>query len=110
VPWQVAVHDWPQAEAALADWPTDHDVVWFGSMDHAVSLPRLAHAGRTVVDCDDVETAKLQRFLELPRSDGLPVRDRVQRRVELPLWAHVQRRVLRTSAPSSCAASWTAGG
>lgn len=97
VPWQVAVHDWSAVRTSLQSWPDSYDLVWFGALDHAVSLAGVVRSPSTVVDSDDVETSKLRRFLDMPRSAGLPRRDRLQRRIELPLWARMQRLVLRQS-------------
>ncbi len=95
VPWQVAVQPWDEVRRRLAGWSGPYDLVWFGALDHAVSLAGAVAAPRVVVDCDDVESEKLRRFLALPASATLPRRDRLQRRLELPLWERVQRRVLR---------------
>ncbi len=94
VPWQVAAQRWGVVRRALRAWSsTEYDLVWFGALDHAVSLAAPARRRITVVDADDVETAKLAGFLALPvRSVGQWF-ERLQRRVELPLWARVQRRV-----------------
>ncbi|MPY95250.1 MAG: glycosyltransferase [Acidimicrobiia bacterium] len=92
VPWQMAVRDWAAARRRLRDWSSlRYDLVWFGAMDHAVCLGPHVAAGRVVVDADDVETAKLAGFLALPPGPGVGVRlERLQRRVELPLWRSIQ--------------------
>lgn len=95
VPWQTAVHDWSAVGRAVASWPDDYDLVWFGALDHAVRLRTLRTVRRAVVDCDDVETEKLRAFLATPRRPGEPRVDRLQRRVELPLWARLQRHAVR---------------
>jgi glycosyltransferase involved in cell wall biosynthesis len=95
VPWQIAVQPWPRAVELVSSWGPPYDLVWFGCLDHAVSLSSQRWAPRVLVDCDDVETAKLQRFLAVPPASRRPDRDRVQRRIEVPMWARVQQRVLR---------------
>jgi glycosyltransferase involved in cell wall biosynthesis len=93
VPWQIAVRRWRAARRVLRDRRTiSHDVVWFGSLDHAVSLRRAVRARHVVVDVDDVEPAKAEAFLALSAGGRV---ERLQRRVELPLWRSVQRRVAR---------------
>lgn len=94
LPWQIAAQPWGRAPAAVSGWQPPYDLVWFGSLDHAVSLGPQRWAPRVLVDCDDVETAKLRRYLAAPTSGRLPDPDRLQRQVELPMWARVQRRVL----------------
>lgn len=94
VPWQIAVQNWQQARDLTAHRDGSHDLVWFGALDHFARLRRTVPARRTIVDCDDVETEKLRRFLALPRSVALPSADRVQRRIELPLWGRIQRQVV----------------
>ncbi|MGY1757576.1 glycosyltransferase [Geodermatophilus sp. SYSU D00879] len=97
VPWQIAVRRWDLARAAVRDLQrSPYDLVWFGATDHAVSLSRTVRRRRTVVDMDDVESPKIAGFLALP-PEGPTVRPRVrvQRRVELPLWRRLERRVLR---------------
>jgi glycosyltransferase involved in cell wall biosynthesis len=97
VPWQIAVFRWGLARKEMAFVrERSYDLVWFGATDHAVSLKGLVRATRTAVDMDDVEVPKLRAFLALPR-DQVYVREseRLQRRVELPLWLRVQRQVER---------------
>lgn len=94
VPWQIAVQDWEPARNLTAHRDGSYDLVWFGALDHFARLGRTVRASRTIVDCDDVETEKLRRFLALPRSAALPSADRVQRRIELPLWGRIQRRAV----------------
>ena len=91
MPWQTAVQDWSRARSAVEGWPDDYDVIWFGALDHAVSLEGLRTRRRTVVDCDDVETVKLRALLRTRRRAGESRLDRWQRRVELPLWGRLQR-------------------
>ncbi len=99
VPWHIAVRRWDLARAAVRNLGrAPYDLVWFGSTDHAVSLSRTVRSRRTVVDMDDVESPKIAGFLALPPdSPTLRPRLRVQRRVELPLWRRLERRVLRRS-------------
>ncbi|PRY48144.1 glycosyltransferase involved in cell wall biosynthesis [Geodermatophilus tzadiensis] len=97
VPWQIAVRRWDLARTAVRDLQqSSYDLVWFGATDHAVSLSRTVRRRRTIVDMDDVESPKITGFLDLP-PDGSTVRPRIrlQRRVELPLWRRLERRVLR---------------
>ncbi|NYD24438.1 glycosyltransferase involved in cell wall biosynthesis [Kineococcus aurantiacus] len=97
VPWQIAVVRWGVARRALRPLRDQrYDLVWFGYSDHAVSLGRTLRGCRTVVDMDDVETAKLRSFLALPADSPTTRRAvRWQRRVERPLWAAVEERVRR---------------
>jgi glycosyltransferase involved in cell wall biosynthesis/GT2 family glycosyltransferase len=99
VPWHIAVRRWDLARAAVGSLGrAPYDLVWFGSTDHAVSLSRTVRGHRTVVDMDDVESPKIEGFLALPAdSPTIRPRVRVQRRVELPLWRRLERRVLRNS-------------
>lgn len=93
LPWQVAVVRWRDVRLGLPD-PSGaaYDLVWFGALDHAVALSRHVDGKRVVVDLDDVETDKIRAFLALP-GDTAETRGavRVQRRLELPLWARLQR-------------------
>ncbi|NHC45252.1 glycosyltransferase [Motilibacter aurantiacus] len=94
VPWQVAVPRWGSARRAMAPLrSTTYDLVWFGATDHALSLQRAVRARHRVIDMDDVETSKARTFLCLP-ADTPVTRGlvRLQRRIELPLWWHVQQR------------------
>jgi glycosyltransferase involved in cell wall biosynthesis len=97
VPWQIAVRDHAPALAVLRDWgPRRYDLAWFGSRHHVIALPRHVHHARAVDDADDVETAKLRAYLRLPPGTaGTGRLDRIQRRVELPLWWRVQRTAAR---------------
>ena len=98
VPWQVAAQRWDDVRAQLRPWldPQGYDLVWFGAMDHATALGEVA-SGPVLVDMDDIETEKWRAYLAQPaRSLGHRL-ERVQRRVELPLWARVQRRVVAAS-------------
>lgn len=96
-PWQVAVQDWTQVQRMLPDPNSAYDLVWFGALDHFARLRRTLVARRMVVDCDDVETEKLRQFLTLPPSVVLPWTDRIQRRIELPLWGRIQGKAVRTA-------------
>jgi glycosyltransferase involved in cell wall biosynthesis len=93
VPWQIAVQDWSPPRQDLAG-RGPYDLAWFGGLDHFDRLRDVVRATRTIVDCDDVETEKLRRFLDLPASAALPWADRLQRRVELPMWGRIQRRAV----------------
>lgn len=97
VPWQVGVPRWGRVRRALRPWTREtYDVVWFGYLDHALSLPRVARGAKVVIDLDDVETVKARAFLDLRPHDLLTGRaKRLQRRLELPLWERAQRRALR---------------
>jgi glycosyltransferase involved in cell wall biosynthesis len=97
VPWQIAVQDWRPIRKAVTEGGGRYDLVWFGALDHFARLHDVVHAGKVVVDCDDVETEKLRGLLAMTRTTGLPWTDRVQRRVELPLWARIQRRTLQAA-------------
>ena len=94
VPWQVAAAPWPEVRAQLHAWRGPWDLVWFGALDHAISLHGIVSADRVVVDCDDVETDKWRGFLASQGRTALPLRERLQRRVELPLWNRLQRHAL----------------
>lgn len=95
VPWQIAVQDWAPVRRTLGERQGGYDLVWFGALDHFASLRPWVTGRRMIVDCDDVETDKLRRFLALPRGPAAPTRDRLQRRVELPLWGRIQKRAVR---------------
>jgi glycosyltransferase involved in cell wall biosynthesis len=97
VPWQVAVPRWGRVRRALRPWSQEeYDLVWFGYLDHALSLPRLAQGARVIIDLDDVETVKARAFLALPPAVLTTGRaKRLQRRLELPLWERAQRRALQ---------------
>jgi glycosyltransferase involved in cell wall biosynthesis len=97
VPWQIGVQDWSEVRLAVGARGVSYDLVWFGALDHFAQLGRSVHGRTTVVDCDDVETEKLRRFLALPDSLALPRRDRLQRRLELPLWGRIQRRAVASA-------------
>lgn len=94
VPWQVAAQPWGQVRSVLRGWDPDYDLVWFGALDHVASLADDVTAERVVVDCDDVETEKWRGYLTASRSTPLPAVERLQRRVELPLWGRLQRTAL----------------
>ncbi len=99
VPWQVGVVRWGIVRRVLRAWSRrPYDLVWFGSLDHALSLGRYVRGARVVIDLDDVETAKGRAFLDLgpAASSGGRVK-RFQRRVELPLWQRAQDLALRTA-------------
>lgn len=89
LPWRIAAHDWTPATQAASRGR--YDLVWFGYADHAVAFGGSVAADRTVVDLDDVESAKLAGFLASGAGDAA---ERWQRRVERPLWARLERRLL----------------
>jgi glycosyltransferase involved in cell wall biosynthesis len=97
VPWQIALHDLDRAREVVTTWhDPPYDLVWFGALDHAHELGPHVRTRRSVVDADDVETEKLRAFLRLPAGTGeATLADRMQRRVELPMWWRVQRRAVR---------------
>ena len=95
VPWQVGVQDWARVRELMAEHAGNYDLIWFGALDHFSRLAATMTAPATIVDCDDVETEKLKRFLALPKSQALPWQDRIQRRVELPMWGRIQRQAVR---------------
>ncbi|SDF65503.1 glycosyltransferase family 4 protein [Klenkia brasiliensis] len=92
LPVHVGAQRWDVVEAELGPWlAEDYDLVWFGGLDHARALhPVLARRfprARWVVDCDDVETEKWRAYLEAGSGGRV---ERVQRRLELPLWQRIQ--------------------
>lgn len=99
VPWKVAAQRWHEVRSRLRGWahPGGYDLVWFGGLDHAVSLHGAVAAPSTVVDVDDVETEKWRAYLAQPPATTTAAGrlERWQRRVELPLWARVQRQAAR---------------
>ena len=95
VPWQVAAAPWGAVEDLLGRWEGPWDLVWFGALDHAARLHRVVQSRHTVVDCDDVETDKWRGFLAGSGVGAVSVVDRLQRRIELPLWDRLQRSALR---------------
>jgi hypothetical protein len=97
LPWQIAVQDWPRVRRMQAHRDGAYDLVWFGALDHFCQLSDTVRAPVTVVDCDDVETEKLARFLALTDTSALGWADRVQRRLELPMWARIQRQAVRSA-------------
>ena len=104
-PWRLAVQDWDRAREAvrpLARRP--YDAVWFGSMEHAWHLGSMFRGVPWVVDVDDVESVKIRTFLAARElAVTAAVHDRLQRRVELPLWLRVERRVrLRAAVAVVC--------
>lgn len=96
LPWQMAAHVWTGAAEVLGRWHETYDVAWFGATDHAVVLRNRIEARTTVVDMDDVETAKWRGYLALPHSHIPDHRlTRLQRRLEVPMWARLERLVGR---------------
>jgi hypothetical protein len=95
-PWSVARKPWGQVRELLAArlWQ-DYDLVWFGALDHALELRDAIRSANVVVDIDDIETEKVRAFLRLPiERSAAGVLTAVQRRIELPMWVRIQRRVL----------------
>jgi len=95
VPWQVAAQRWETVRHELAQWTAgrDYDLVWFGAMDHALSLADAVRARHSLVDMDDIETEKWRAYLERPATGWSQRLEHLQRRIELPLWGRAQRRV-----------------
>jgi len=97
LPVHVGAQRWDSVAADLEPWlREDYDLVWFGGLDHArmlhpVLAPRFPGA-RWVVDCDDVETEKWRAYLDAGSGGRV---ERVQRRLELPLWRRIQDDVAR---------------
>lgn len=89
LPWRIAAHDWSSARDAVSR--SRYDLVWFGYPDHVVAFGADVDAPRRVVDLDDVESAKLAGFLASGAGDAA---ERWQRRLERPLWARLERRLL----------------
>ncbi|MEJ5915906.1 glycosyltransferase [Pseudokineococcus sp. 1T1Z-3] len=96
LPVHVAAQRWDEVRRHLAAWTAGrhYDLVWFGGLDHASALHDDLPASVRLVDCDDVETEKWRAYLRGPAT-GVDRVERLQRRVELPLWGRVQRDVLR---------------
>ncbi len=96
VPWMLAAQRWDEVRSRLAQWadPDGYDLVWYGGLDHAVSLRGAVDAPASVVDFDDIETQKWRAYLQQPVTSLAHRAERLQRRIELPLWAGVQRRAV----------------
>lgn len=93
LPVHVGAQRWDLVRHRLSAWSDRrYDLVWFGGLDHARALRGVLDAPRRVVDCDDVETEKWRAYLQAGGGDRL---ERVQRRVELPLWGRIQSDVAR---------------
>lgn len=92
LPVHVGAQRWDLVVDELDPWLAgDYDLVWFGGLDHArvlhpVLAPRFPRA-RWVVDSDDVETEKWRAYLEAGSGGRV---ERLQRRLELPLWRRIQ--------------------
>lgn len=96
VPMHLAAQRWEPVRSALADWSrVPYDLAWFGGIDHAWALRDHVSARARVVDCDDVETEKWRAYLAAPPAPDADRVERLQRRVELPLWARLQREAAR---------------
>lgn len=93
LPVHVGAQRWDVVRRRLVDWSDGpYDLVWFGGLDHARALHGAVTAAHVVVDSDDVETDKWRAYLAAGSGDRV---ERVQRRVELPLWDRIQRQVAR---------------
>jgi len=91
LPVHVGAQRWDVVRRRLRPFAErEYDLVWFGGLDHARALHGTVTGRRVVVDCDDVETEKWRAYLA--SGAGGPV-ERLQRRVELPLWGRIQREV-----------------
>ncbi|SNT01522.1 Glycosyltransferase involved in cell wall bisynthesis [Geodermatophilus pulveris] len=91
LPVRIGAQRWDRIRGELADWSArEYDLVWFGGMDLAHGLRGAFRARRTVVDYDDIETAAWQAYLDAGAGDRL---ERLQRRIELPLWGRIQTQV-----------------
>ena len=96
LPAHVGAQRWRLVRDQLESWlDREYDLAWFGGLDHAHALHGLPRTARTIVDCDDVETEKWRAYL---RSGGGGGVERLQRRIELPLWARLQRQAERRAA------------
>lgn len=91
LPVRIGAQRWDRIRSALADWSAhEYDLVWFGGMDLARGLRGVFRARRTIVDYDDVETSAWRAYLDAGAGDRL---ERLQRRIELPLWGRIQTEV-----------------
>lgn len=93
-PWESAVHDWGEVRRALDAFGDDHDLVWFGALHHFERLRAHVRAPRMIVDCDDVETEKIDNLLSLSGGPSSNLVTRLQRRIERPMWGRIQRRAV----------------
>lgn len=94
-PWSVARKRWDRVRETIAEnYSGRYDLVWFGGIDHAIELHGSVLAGAVIVDMDDVETEKVRAYLQLPRGrSAAELLTAIQRRIELPMWARIQRQV-----------------
>ena len=106
-PWRLANQDWASAEQVIGNLdPGPFDLVWFGLVDHAYALGPAVRARRSIVDLDDIETDKIHSQLAMPTDmDGTTRAERTQRRIELPMWARIERLTVRSADRVPCAAS-----
>lgn len=98
-PWRLANQDWASAEQVIGNLdPGPFDLVWFGLVDHAYALGPAVRARRSIVDLDDIETDKIHSQLAMPTDmDGTTRAERTQRRIELPMWARIERLTVRSA-------------
>lgn len=97
LPWWLANRDWRSARRDLSEWvrPEGYDFVWYGGIGHGLLLSSLIRGRRSVVDFDDVESAKWEGYLRRRPSTVGQVAEYVQRVIELPMWRRVERRAAR---------------
>ncbi len=103
LPVRIGAQRWDEVRRELADWSErEYDLIWFGGMDLARGLEGAFRARRTVVDYDDVETTAWRAYLDAG-AGSRP--ERLQRRIELPMWARIQTDVASsTDAVVVCSA------
>ncbi len=93
LPVHVGAQRWDVVRRRLREWSDGpYDLVWFGGLDHASALHGTVTGRHVVVDSDDVETDKWRAYLAAGSGGRV---ERLQRRIELPLWARIQRQVAR---------------
>ena len=91
LPVRIGAQRWDVVRRELADWSTrEYDLIWFGGMDLARGLQGAFHGRRTIVDFDDVETTAWRAYLDAGAGSRV---ERLQRRIELPMWARIQTAV-----------------
>jgi glycosyltransferase involved in cell wall biosynthesis len=88
LPVRIGAQRWDEVRSRLADWAErEYDLVWFGGMDLARGLRGAFRSRHTIVDYDDVETTAWRAYLDAGAGDRF---ERLQRRIELPMWARIQ--------------------
>jgi glycosyltransferase involved in cell wall biosynthesis len=98
LPWWLSNRDWRSARRDVSDWvrPEGYDFVWYGGIGHGLLLSSLIRSRHTVVDFDDVESAKWTGYLRHRRPSTVgEIAEYTQRVIELPMWRRVERRVAR---------------